>query len=216
MTKNPMFQTSSIPGRFWILIFRILKLFRISRFEFRIFHNAVSLERSESMKKFSMFIALTVALFFMSIADFPSSSSSRLGFVRNAEAIIGRPLTPMSYAGVARRSMYREAAVASTVAVTSAAAMNAAAANAAYANAAAAQAAAANTAAAQAAAANAAAAAAAAQQAAAGLPIGTMVPSLPPGCTSTVIGGVNYFSCGGVYYRAGFQGNNIVYIVSAP
>ena len=48
------------------------------------------------------------------------------------------------------------------------------------------------------------------------LPIGTMVPSLPPGCTSTVIGGVNYFNCGGVYYRAGFQGNNIVYIVSAP
>jgi membrane protein involved in colicin uptake len=112
--------------------------------------------------------------------------------------------------------MYREAAVASTVAVTSAAAANAAAANMAYANAAAAQAAAANTAAAQAAAANAAAAAAAAQQAAAGLPVGTMVPSLPPGCASTVIGGVNYFQCGGVYYRAGFQGNNIVYIVSAP
>jgi hypothetical protein len=43
-----------------------------------------------------------------------------------------------------------------------------------------------------------------------------MVPSLPPGCTSTVIGGVNYFQCGAVYYRAGFQGNNIVYIVSAP
>ena len=82
-----------------------------------------------------------------------------LGFVNNAEAIIGRPLTPMSYAGVARRSMYREAAVASTVAVTSAAAAKSAAANMAYANAAAAQAAAANTAAAQAAAANAAAAA---------------------------------------------------------
>jgi hypothetical protein len=31
-----------------------------------------------------------------------------------------------------------------------------------------------------------------------------------------VIGGVNYFQCGAVYYRAGFQGNNIVYIVSAP
>ena len=168
------------------------------------------------MKTFSMSIALTVALVFMSIADFPPNSSSRLGFVKNAEAIIGRPLTPMSYAGVARRSMYREAAVVSTVAVTSAAVATSAAANMAYANAAAAQAAAANTAAAQAAAANAAAAAAAAQQAAAGLPIGTMVPSLPPGCTSAVIGGVNYFSCGGVYYRAGFQGNSVVYIVSVP
>ena len=168
------------------------------------------------MKKFLMPMALTAALVFMSIADLQPNSTLRLGFVGNAEAIIGMPRTPLSYAGVARRSMYREAAVVSTVAVTSAAAANAAAANMAYANAAAAQAAAANTAAAQAAAANAAAAAAAAQQAAASLPIGTMVPSLPPGCTSTVIGGVNYFQCGGVYYRAGFQGNSVVYIVSSP
>jgi hypothetical protein len=174
------------------------------------------LERSKLMKTFLMSTALTAALVFMSIADFQPNPQLRLGFVRNAEAIIGMPWTPMSFAGVARRSMYREAAVVSTVAVTSAAAANAAAANMAYANAAAAQAAAANTAAAQAAAANAAAAAAAAQQAAAGLPIGTMVSALPPGCTSTVIAGVNYFQCGGVYYRAGFQGNNIVYIVSAP
>jgi hypothetical protein len=91
--------------------------------------------------------------------------------------------------------------------------MNAAAANAAAANAAAAQAAAANSAAAQAAAAQASAAAA---HAASTLPIGTMVPSLPPGCQSTVIGGINYFNCGGIFYRAGFQGNNVVYIVSAP
>ena len=148
---------------------------------------------------------LAVAVIFVSVAE--------LGFVSDAEAIIGMPWTPMSFAGVARRSMYREAAVASTVAMTNAAAMNAAAANAAAANAYAAQTAAANAAAAQAAAAN---AAAAAQAAASALPIGTIVPNLPPGCTSTVIGGVNYFNCAGVYYRAGFQGNNIVYIVSAP
>ena len=168
------------------------------------------------MKTFLISIVLTVALVFMSIATFQSESPLRLGLVGNAEAIIGMPRTPLSVAGVARRSMYREAAVVSTVAVTSAAVATSAAANMAYANAAAAQAAAANAAAAQAAAANAAAAAAAAQQAAAALPIGTMVPSLPPGCTSTVIGGVNYFYCGGVYYRAGFQGSSIVYIVSVP
>ena len=92
-----------------------------------------------------------------------------------------------------------------------ASAMNAAAMNAAAANAAAA-----NAAAAQAAAANAAAAAAAAQRAAAALPIGSTVPYLPPNCTSTVINGLNYFNCSGVYHRAGFQGNNIVYIVSVP
>jgi Tfp pilus assembly protein PilN len=166
------------------------------------------------MKRFLMPIVLTVSLVLMSVADFLPGSSFRLGFVKNAEAIIGMPWTPLSFAGVARRSMYREAAYGAVAA--NAAAMNAAAANAAYANAAAAQAAAANAAAAQAAAAQAAAAAAAAHAAASALPIGTMVPSLPPGCTSTVIGGVNYFNCGGVYYRAGFQGNNIVYIVSAP
>jgi hypothetical protein len=139
--------------------------------------------RSKSMKTFLMPIVLSASLVLVSVAE--------LAFVGDAEAIIGLPRTPLSVAGVARRSMYREAAVVSTVAVTSAAAANAAAA----------QAAAANTAAAQ---------------AAAGLPVGTMVPSLPPGCTSTVISGVNYFNCNGIYYRAGFQGNNVVYIVSAP
>ena len=158
------------------------------------------------MKSFLQSTMLVVVVVFLSVAD--------LGFVRNAEAIIGMPMTPLSVAGVARRSMYREAVV--TSAVTSAAVANAAAANMAAANAAAAQAAAANAAAAQAAAANAAAAAAAAQQAAAGLPVGTMVPSLPPGCASTVIGGVNYFQCGSVFYRVGFQGSNVVYIVSVP
>ena len=58
--------------------------------------------------------------------------------------------------------------------------------------------------------------AAAAQAASSGLPVGTIVPNLPPGCQSIVISGVNYFNCNGIYYRAGFQGNNIVYIVSAP
>jgi hypothetical protein len=154
------------------------------------------------MKSLLLFTMLA-ALVFLSLAE--------LGFVRNSEAIIGLPWTPFSIAGMARRSMYAQAAY--NAAAYNAAAMNAAAYNAAAANAAAAQAAAANAAAAQAAAAN---AAAAAHAAATGLPIGTMVPNLPPGCQSVVIGGVNYFNCNGVYYRAGFQGNNIVYIVSQP
>ena len=165
------------------------------------------------MKRFLMPIVLTASLVLMSVADFLPESPLRVGLVKNAEAIIGMPWTPLSFAGVARRTMYREAAYG---AAASAAAANVAAANYAYANAAAAQAAAANAAAAQAAASQAAATAAAAHAAASALPIGTIVPSLPPGCTSTVIGGVNYFNCAGVYYRAGFQGNNIVYIVSAP
>ena len=142
------------------------------------------------MKSLLLSTVLTVAVMFLSVSE--------LGFVKNAEAIIGMPWTPLSFAGVARRTMYREAAYG---AAASAAAANVAAANYAYANAAAAQASA---------------AAAAAHTVAAGLPVGTIVPNLPPGCQSTVISGVNYFNCNGVYYRAGFQGNNIVYIVSQP
>ena len=166
------------------------------------------------MKTFLIAIALTVALFFLLVANFQSDSPLRFGFVGDAQAIIGMPWTPLSFAGVARRTMYREAAW--NAAAYNVAATNAATANMAYANAAAAQAAAANASAAQAAAANAAAAASAAQRAAAALPIGTTVPYLPPNCTSSVISGTNYFNCNGVYYKAGFQGNNVVYIVSTP
>ena len=161
-------------------------------------------------------ITLSACLVLLLAADFLPKSSWRMGFIGDAEAIIGMPWTPMSYAGVARRTMYRQAVY--TSAAVNVAAANAAAANMAAANAAAAQAAAANAnaAAAQAAAAQASAAAAAAHTAQAGLPIGSMVPSLPPGCSSIVANGVNYFNCNGTYYRAAFQGNNLVYVVSVP
>jgi hypothetical protein len=95
----------------------------------------------------------------------------------------------------------REAAVATTAAVATSAAV------------------ATGAAAATAATETAAAAAAAAPQAPpppAAVPVGTVVPSLPPGCKSAVISGVNYSDCNGVFYRAGFQGNQVVYIVSQP
>jgi hypothetical protein len=166
------------------------------------------------MKTILMRTTLALPLLFFLVADFPSHSPWRLGSIRNAEAIIGLPFTPFSFAGMARRSMYRHA-------VWDAAAANAAAANMAYtnaaaANSAAASAAAANAAAAQAAASNAAASAAAAQRAATALPIGSTVPYLPPNCTSTVIHGTSYFDCNGTYYKAGYEGNHIVYIVSQP
>jgi hypothetical protein len=120
-------------------------------------------------------------------------------FVPEAQAIIGMPFTPMSYAGVARRTtrriVYTDAAIATT---------------------------------ATAAAAGAAAASAAAAQpkppppppapAPAGpVPVGTVVGTLPPGCVSTPIGGVEYYNCApGVYYRAAFQGNNLVYVSTQP
>ena len=48
------------------------------------------------------------------------------------------------------------------------------------------------------------------------LPLGTVVSTLPTGCTSTPVGGVEYYYCGGNFYRAVFQGNNLVYVTAQP
>ncbi len=48
------------------------------------------------------------------------------------------------------------------------------------------------------------------------LPLGSVVSSIPAGCASTPISGVEYYHCGGNYYRATFQGNNLVYVTAKP
>ena len=48
------------------------------------------------------------------------------------------------------------------------------------------------------------------------LPLGTVVSVLPAGCTSTPVGGVDYYYCGGNFYRAVFQGNQLVYVTAQP
>jgi hypothetical protein len=119
-------------------------------------------------------------------------SPLRIGLVAEARAIIGAPLTPLSYAGVARRTAYRTTAVVATSA-------------------------AATTAAAQQSAAAAKPAAPPPPPPAAGpLPVGMVVTQLPAGCVSAPISGVEYYLCGGNYYRAAFQGNNLVYVVQKP
>ena len=65
---------------------------------------------TKSAKTFTLVtaaIAAGVAGLFWSGDITPSTSSS---LVTEAQAIIGRPLTPMSYAGVARRTVRRCAA----------------------------------------------------------------------------------------------------------
>jgi hypothetical protein len=42
---------------------------------------------------------------------------------------------------------------------------------------------------------------------------GAVVSALPAGCQPVTQNGVEYQNCGGVYYRAAFQGNNLVYVV---
>jgi len=132
-----------------------------------------------------------------------------LGFAMEAAAIVGAPLTPVSVAGVARRTTRR-------VVVASAATTSAATASAASAEASAAQAQSAAQASASQAQAQAQAAQAAAARPAGAPAVGSVVSALPAGCVSAPKGGVEYQNCGGVYYRAAFQGNNLVYVVQAP
>ena len=48
------------------------------------------------------------------------------------------------------------------------------------------------------------------------LPLGTVVSALPGGCTPTPVGAVEYYYCGGNFYRAVFQGNQLVYVTAKP
>ena len=139
-------------------------------------------------------------------------------FVAPAEAVIGRPLTPASMAGVARRTTRRTVYGTAAVTSTAVASSNAAAANSAAYQQQAAQAqmdaaqAQQQAAEAQQQAALATQQAAQAQQA---LPLGSVLPSLPSGCESASVGGQSYFTCGGNWYRPVMQNGNIAYSVVA-
>ena len=139
-------------------------------------------------------LVLGSALAALFAADLAPDSPLGMRFVGDAHAIIGVPLSPVSYAGVARRTTRRVVAVEATAAT-----------------------------AATATAATASAAAAAAAQpkppppAAAPARRFRSAPALPPGCVATPISGVEYYNCApGVYYRAVFQGNNLVYVATQP
>ncbi len=161
---------------------------------------------------------LGIALVLMFLVDVPSRSPSRVStayvqLVPEAQAIFG------VWRRAARRTVIIGSAVVATTATAAAvsAQNQAAAANSAAASASAASASAsASAAAASAAAASATKAGHPEAAAAKPLPLGTVVAALPAGCTSTPVGNVNYFYCGGNFYRAVFQGNNLVYVTAQP
>lgn len=123
---------------------------------------------------------------------------------RNAAAVVGAPLTPVSVAGAARRTTRRVVAVEATAATAAAASTAAQQQAVAQQQAATAQ---------QQAAVAQQQAAVAQQQAAAAPAVGTVVAALPAGCTPMAKGGIEYQRCGNVWYRAAFQGSNLVYAV---
>jgi hypothetical protein len=160
------------------------------------------------MKRTNIMKALVVAtaLPMLYLAEVSPDSSPMLTLGRGAHAIVGAPATPMSVAGVARRSTVR--AVSATAATTAAASQQQAAT--AQQQAATAQQ---QSATAQQQAATAKQQAAAAARPAGAPAVGTVAAALPAGCKPENKGGVEYQNCGGVYYRSAFQGNNLVYVV---
>ena len=50
-------------------------------------------------------------------------------------------------------------------------------------------------------------------KAASGVPIGTVVDTLPGGCQAVTVGNNQYQDCGGSFYKAAFQGNKLIYVV---
>jgi hypothetical protein len=167
-------------------------------------------------------LLLVVGLPLLYVVDISTEPPLGLTLVREAGAIVGAPLTPGSVAGVARRSTYRAVAYgsASTAAATSATAQQQAAtaqqqsATAQQQSVTAQQQSA--TAQQQAAAAQTPPAPTAAPVATGTPAVGSIVNTLPAGCTQEAKGGVEYQRCGNVYYRAAFQGNNLVYVVQQP
>jgi hypothetical protein len=172
--------------------------------------------RNKIMK--SMLIGAVLPTLFL--ADIGADTPFGLGLAREAHAVVGAPLTPVSVAGVARRTTRRTvAASAATQSVTSSTAQQQQATAQQQAATAQQQAATAQQQAAvahqQSAPAPATATAtAAAVSAATGVPAtGSIVPTLPGGCVQETKGGVAYQRCGSVYYRPAFQGNTLVYVV---
>jgi hypothetical protein len=53
----------------------------------------------------------------------------------------------------------------------------------------------------------------AAAQTYSGVPLGTVVEALPPGCIAVTVGKSQYQDCDGSFYRAAFQGNKLLYVV---
>ena len=180
------------------------------------------------MRNFYLKVSVVmVALPLLYLADVTPGSSPGLSLGRQAQAIVGAPLTPVSVAGVARRTTVRAVAATSAAQASAATAAQQQQATAQQQAAAQQQATAQQMEAAtkqlqtateqQQASTEQLQAATEQLQAAtarpAGAPaIGTVVSTLPEGCQLETRDGIAYQNCGGVFFRPAFQGNNLVYV----
>jgi hypothetical protein len=72
------------------------------------------------MRTFLKVTTLGLCAVAMYCVDTSHNATGGIGFIAQAQAIVGRPATPVSYAGVARRTTYRAAETAAVVATTAA------------------------------------------------------------------------------------------------
>ncbi|WP_217423358.1 hypothetical protein [Uliginosibacterium aquaticum] len=143
-----------------------------------------------------------------SFSDITFTPMPAVGWIPAAQAVVGAPLTPVSGAGVARRTTRRVAATQGAAASSTKQQQEATAQQ--QSSIAQQQAA---TAQQQTATAQQQAAVAQQQAAVTKPPTGSIATTLPPGCKAETKDGVEYQKCGEVSYRAAFQGNNLVYVV---
>lgn len=68
------------------------------------------------MTRSARLAALAVGIAAMLLGDIPTDGNG--SFISEAQAIVGRPLTPVSYAGVARRTTRRTIAAGAAVGAT--------------------------------------------------------------------------------------------------
>lgn len=68
------------------------------------------------MTRYARLAALAVGIAAMLLGDLPTNGTG--SFISEAQAIVGRPLTPVSYAGVARRTTRRTIAAGAAVGAT--------------------------------------------------------------------------------------------------
>jgi len=160
------------------------------------------------MKTIHKIAVVATALLFMLIADIPLLFERAMPLLLDRDVpLLSVPLVPEADAifGVRRRTRRRTAVVVGSAAASQTAAAQQ-------------QAAAAQQQAAAAEKEAAAAAPTAPPPADSGkpLPLGTVVAALPAGCVATPVDGVEYYYCGGNFYRAVFQGNQLVYVTAKP
>jgi hypothetical protein len=142
------------------------------------------------MRLISIFFALTM----LTLMDVSQVTQFKFGMVRDAEALIGIPFSPLSVAGVARRTTRR--AVVMSSAEASAAAQTSASTDAQTTQSSA--------------------PVSTTKPAKGAVPLGTIITTLPDGCVTEAKAGVQYYKCSKTYYRVAFQGDKLVYVAAQP